>query len=673
MLLRLLRSLVLRLTDKASGASAEEWCTNRLFAASFACINIAIVELVFSQFPQAKRALLIPYVILLLLFLVILGLQVLPRLVMLSIDSIRSLRVSSEVPLCLAVAVLFISGVYAPLSAVLVGSGLHYAESTVLVFLLLAFTDCFTLKSIRLLEEQAVFSIPELVKGAKRVNIDDPGDSPFVPAGQIKARDRLIVEKGGIIPADALVVGGSADIIERRLTFAAARRFKKAGDTVYAGSEVIKGSLNLQALASPSQSDLSACMDQINSSINSQNPFLARLVRTETALNIVCIAAGVGAGLYWIGAEASFLAVSSVVITALLVSLFSRTLPVLWEMLRAVSSATARLGVYCANIIATFTKLAAVRNLIVDFFPDEPAGQYALSSLSLLDERVSEKAVYSVLLSLFSVSDRPFHRDLAASIEKCARECSADEAAAWAEIEDSGVAGTVQGTRFLAGTEGALLAEGVRFEVDMNSAEPEDEIIFFLACGALPVARFSIQKPFRSDGPVLIKDLEKAGVHTLLAGSTSAEQLDAIGKKAGLELHAIAGGLDTVSFKEKIEGAKPAALVAGPVTKREIMDAASVTFSRFDEHAWNFNASDIVLFGRSLRTVLLAVRSAKAWHETWRILTLGSIAIGAVSLVFGMARIMHPLELSFILAVWSTAGYVLMVRLLRQVSPARLQ
>ncbi len=668
MLLRLLRPLVLKLTDQASGGSAESWCINRLLAASFACINIAIVELVFYQFPQAKRALLVPYVILLIFFMIVLGVQTLPRLVLLSIDSIRSLRVSSEVPLCLAVAVIFVTGLYAPLSAVFVGSGLHYAESAVLVFLLLAFADCFTLKSIRLLEDQAVFSIPQLVKGAKRVNIDDPGEAPFVPAGQIKAKDRLLVEKGGMIPADALVVGGSADIIERRLTFDAARRFKKPGDTVYAGSEVVKGSLTLQALASPSQSDLAACMEQLNSSISSQNPVLARLVRTETAINKVCIAAGIGAALYWIGAEASFLAVSSVFITALLVSLFTRALPVLWEMLRAVSSATAWSGVSCSNIIGVFPKLAVIRNLVIDFSPDEPPGRYAVASLSILDERVSRKAVYSVLLSLFSVSDKPFHKDLAASIEKIAKECSAEEAATWGEIEDLGVSGTVQGTRFIAGTEGALLAEGVRFEVDMNAAEPGDEMQFFLACGPLPIARFSIQKPFSSDGSALIKDLEKAGVRTVLAGSAPADQLDAAGKKAGLELHAIAGGLDAASFKARVEGASYAALLASPSTKREIMEAASVTFSVFDEYAWNFNAADIILFGRSLRGVVLAVRSSKVWRETWRILTLGSMGIGGVVLIFGIARIIHPLALSFTLAGWSFAEYLLMVRMMREVS-----
>lgn len=626
-------------------------------------MNIAIVEAVFFEFPRIKQALLIPYGILLVLLVIVSAVQVLPGLVTLTIEDLQSRRLSSEGPLCLAVIALLASGVYAPFSAVLVGSGLHYAEMVVLVFLLIAVVDCINMKSAVLLRNEAIFSVPDLVRSATRINIDDPQSRSVIPAAEIRTKDRIAVEKGDLVPADSLVIAGSADLFERRLTFDGSRKFKKAGDTVYAGSEVIRGNLTLQALAPSSQSDLTACLDQMNAAVSSQNSRSEKLIKAETFINIFCIASAIGGALFRLGAGSSFLAVSGVLVAALLVSLFSRAAPVLWETICALTSAAARRGIFCSSMSASFPRLASIRNLVVDFHPEEPLGQYSLCGLSLLDERVSEKALYSVVLSLFSMSDDLFHKDLAASVERRCPDCRIEEVTGWAEIEDSGVAGTVQGAKFFAGTEGALLACGVRFEVDCNSPGLEEEMAFFVACGAIPIARFAIRKPFCSDGPKLVEDLEKIHVRTILAGNAPQDELDSSGRKVGLELHAISGGLDSASFRERLENAKPAALVTTPETDREAAGAADATISFFDFRAWNFNASDVVLFGRSLEPISIAVRLARMWQETVRIITFGSMAVGAVAFAFAIGRLLHPSGVAFVAVLWSAFEYALLFRL----------
>jgi len=70
-----------------------------------------------------------------------------------------------------------------------------------------------------------------------------------VPAGSLRAGDRVLVKPGERVPADGEVINGTSEIDESLITGETARRVIKAGAKVYAGSLNFSGTLTLRVTA----------------------------------------------------------------------------------------------------------------------------------------------------------------------------------------------------------------------------------------------------------------------------------------------------------------------------------------------------------------------------------------------------------------------------------------
>ena len=70
-----------------------------------------------------------------------------------------------------------------------------------------------------------------------------------VPAGSLRAGDRILVKPGERVPADGEIINGSSEIDESLITGETARRVIKAGAKVYAGSLNFSGTLTLRVTA----------------------------------------------------------------------------------------------------------------------------------------------------------------------------------------------------------------------------------------------------------------------------------------------------------------------------------------------------------------------------------------------------------------------------------------
>ena len=70
-----------------------------------------------------------------------------------------------------------------------------------------------------------------------------------VPAGSLRAGDRVLVKPGERVPADGEVINGTSEIDESLITGETARRVIKAGAKVYAGSLNFSGTLTMRVTA----------------------------------------------------------------------------------------------------------------------------------------------------------------------------------------------------------------------------------------------------------------------------------------------------------------------------------------------------------------------------------------------------------------------------------------
>jgi H+-transporting ATPase len=99
-------------------------------------------------------------------------------------------------------------------------------------------------------EHQAANAIAALKERlAKRARARRDGEWQTVPAEQIVPGDLLLVERGDVIPADGRIAAGTADADESVLTGESLPVGKSAGDEVFSGTVVSRGTPSLRVLA----------------------------------------------------------------------------------------------------------------------------------------------------------------------------------------------------------------------------------------------------------------------------------------------------------------------------------------------------------------------------------------------------------------------------------------
>lgn len=120
----------------------------------------------------------------------------------------------------------------------------NYEESAIVSFLFLlgAFLEQRTLGKTR----SAIKELLELAPSQATL-IQDNGDLETIPSDDVQKGQRLLVKTGDKIPVDGLVLTGTAYVNEASITGESKPLKKEAGATVFAGSLLDNGTIELQA------------------------------------------------------------------------------------------------------------------------------------------------------------------------------------------------------------------------------------------------------------------------------------------------------------------------------------------------------------------------------------------------------------------------------------------
>ena len=101
----------------------------------------------------------------------------------------------------------------------------------------------------------------------------------------------------------------------------------------------------------------------------------------------------------------------------------------------------------------------------------------------------------------------------------------------------------------------------------------------------------------------------------LRAPAGAQDPLDLIGKRAGLELADISGGLNDVTYSERIAKLNPAILVGDPLLVRKLGPKAALSAALFDELRWDEGGAPIVLLGPDLQPLLATIAEARRFER----------------------------------------------------------
>jgi Cu+-exporting ATPase len=154
-----------------------------------------------------------------------------------------------DVPIALGILVLFIRSTVE--IALDWGSGFFDSLSGLIFFLLLGKYFQRRTYSFLSFERDYKSYFPIAV-----TRISQNGNEESVPVYEVIPGDRLLIRNNTIIPADAILVKGSAEIDYSFVTGEAKPVLKKVGDRIYAGGKQLQGLIEVEVLKAVSQSYL---------------------------------------------------------------------------------------------------------------------------------------------------------------------------------------------------------------------------------------------------------------------------------------------------------------------------------------------------------------------------------------------------------------------------------
>ncbi len=140
-----------------------------------------------------------------------------------------------------------------------------------------------------------------------------------VPAASLVAGDTIVVKPGERVPADARVLEGGASADESLLTGESSAALKVAGDSVWAGTVLVEGSVTATVVSNAAASRLSGIRALVANTLQSKAPVERMADRAAAYLTAAVIVIALLSGVGWTlagrsGAEALIVSVSVLVV-----------------------------------------------------------------------------------------------------------------------------------------------------------------------------------------------------------------------------------------------------------------------------------------------------------------------------------------------------------------------
>jgi cation transport ATPase len=459
-----------------------------------------------------------------------------------------------------------------------------------------------------------------------------------IRAADLKPDDVFRVGAGETIPCDAEVIDGSCELRERRFTWKTTLKMKSSGQHVFAGSEVVSGSVDCKAVCIQQDSQLCEFMAIVNRQRNASEGEKGRAAQVQSSVNLFLFFLAGASVVFWNERGVGGLDLASIASGVLLVGVLSR-LVVLPAMLSDISICGAfRLGAVLRRSDAV-QSLASLKNLVVDYSFDSPPGSLKINSFEVLDPRIDNSGLISALLVILSDCDDPFYRQVATYLHARISSPKLLSVSDYRHYEGKGISATISGTDFSIGSEAFLIERGVHLDAAEVLGIEGDIVPIFVAIEDEVVARFLCMPTFFEEGRALNARLDSVDVRMVLCSmrapgsghgpdgvlkaggeedkrltldaTETLSPLDRVGQSIGVELGYIFDSLDRESYLARLEALRPVGLFASTATPKELIKASDLSFSQFDDVLWDVTRTDFTLFDNDAGTISSLVSFAR--------------------------------------------------------------
>ena len=421
-----------------------------------------------------------------------------------------------------------------------------------------------------------------------------------IKASDVRPGDKLVIRPGDTVPADAVVLEGTANFDESSLTGESLPQIKESGASLLSGSINMDGAITAKATATAEDSQYQQIVRLVRSARASQAPFVRLADRYALPFTLVSFAI---AGAVW--------AVSGEAIRFLEVIVVATPCPLILAAPIAIISGMSRSAKH-GIIIKTGTsleKFAGAKTFAFDKTGTLTQGELRVERITTLG-RLKRSEVLSLAASLERNSNHVQAKAIVAKAE--AEHISLTTVKHSREIAGKGVLARVAGKEVVVGRLNLLEEQGVAFPKTFSAGEYNQTTAFIAADGQL-VGAITFHDAVRPESKAVLTQLKAAGVrHFMMITGDNLQVAKTVAKQLQIT-DVVAGALPGEKIRA-IESIKhrPVAFVGDGVNDAPVLTASDVGIALGARGAAAASESaDVVIMLDDLERVATGVRIAQ--------------------------------------------------------------
>jgi len=481
------------------------------------------------------------------------------------------------------------------------------------------------------------------------VSVLENGIEKNIPVTQLKKGSHILLRNEEMVPADAVLTGGIANIDYSFVSGETTPVEKRKGELIYAGGKQMGSAIELEVIKEVSQSYITRLWNNevFNSKKNEERSFIHPWSRYFT---IALLSIAMGTFIFWWVYDSNKIlpAVTAVLIVACPCSLLLSATFTYGNMLRIFG----RNKLYLKNA-SVIESLAKINSIVFD-----KTGTITQSNAAVVNYEglpLSEKEL-AIIKTVSRQSSHPLSRIIASSINTVPEKLLTPTR--FKEYTGQGLEAIVQGVPVKMGAAGFVQAENQIVSHDTGTS-------VHISLDKIHLGRFSVQNQYRKGISEMISRLRKSFNDLyVLSGDNNAEKqnLEKIfGTK--IQLYFNQSPQQKLDFIKALQQQNKAVLMLGDgLNDAGALMQSNVGFAVSENSAQFSPASDAILDGNKVQLLDKFIAYARAGKKIVTASFILSILYNIAGLSFAVQGILSPM-IAAILMPASSISIVLFVSL----------
>ncbi len=451
-----------------------------------------------------------------------------------------------------------------------------------------------------------------------------------VPYQSLKEGAQFELQAGDMVPTDATILKGTAQLNERKFGGKASSHVRTEGQTIFAGSRIVVGKLVCEALLRPEDATITNFSSKLKEVLVRSRQQAKELWKYAPVLNALLVFTAACSGVYWYQEGLTLLHTVELIMAVLFLAPLLQFVLIVPRLTGLLLTDLFMKGAL-VHSPETLHKLRKLERLTLYVHEDDTIGEPQATSFEILDSRVDEEGLRAVLLAILGAVDGDRERSLVQFLSKDSKVTPLLDVDDLTVYPGYGLCATVRGVEFSVGREGFLIDRGVQMTASEIGQDTETEEWLYIALGDALVARSKFMRAFYQDGRELHERLRALGIRcSLVSDSIDQKTLDHVGKITGLDLSQIHGGASLEELTRLCERGEGPLATYGTSTVPKELQAHGLSFRLFDTVLWDLKAGDVLLFDRNLSVLPKIVSAVRRFY---RLRNVGVAVLAALSVV----------------------------------------